>query len=559
VPADPTNPRGSARPKGPAATASHRAAIYARVSTGSQVEGTSLESQRDQCRAAAKLNGCTVTGEYVDAGVSGAKDSRPALDELLAAASAGQIEVVVIAKLDRLGRSLLHLLTLMQRLDALGVRVVSASDNIDTKTPAGRMMLQLLGVFAEFERERIRERSRDGARRRVEDGGFVCSIAPFGYRAVPDPSGRRGVVLDIEPAQARCIREIYRLLIGERTPIARAAQTLNASGHRTATGAQWTPDTLARWARGHTPATAAGLWRWNDLTVDIPAILTPEQASQWAAWRADTAVQQSDHGSYLLGGRVATPCGGRYHGRTVGSQTPVYACRRRLRTKASDPQRCGCVSIRVSALDEAVWSEIRTALTRPTALAALAREAAGAAHPQIGADTLGARIADAAEAIADIQRRIADEYQAAREDGFDAATARMMVQPLHTELKRSQADLSRLGKARAALTRLSTDNSQLQDVLDRVRGRIDDLDVEGKNQVLDALCVEVKVAGYEPCTECGGTGYQAMPAGVGRRWPPSCSSCQRMRQLPVVDVRITAPEALLDLVGDPQHVAAIAG
>lgn len=559
MPADQRKARGRARHNGPATAASHRAAIYARVSTGSQVDGTSIDSQRDQCRAAAKLNGCTVTGEYIDAGVSGAKDSRPALDELLAAAAAGQIDVVVIAKLDRLGRSLLHLLTLMQRLDALGVRVVSASDNIDTRTPAGRMMLQLLGVFAEFERERIRERSRDGARRRVEDGGFVSSTPPFGYRPVPDPSGRRGVVLDIEPAQGRCIREIYRLLVSERTPIARAARTLNADGHRSATGAPWTPETLARWARGHTPATAAGVWRWNDLTVEIPAILTPEQASQWAAWKADTAVQQSDHGSYLLGGRVATPCGGRYHGRTAGSQTPVYACRRRLTTKASDPQRCSCVSIRVSALDTAVWSEIRTALTRPAALAALAREAAGVAHPQIGADTLGARIAETAKAIADIQRRIANEYQEAREDGFDPATARMMVQPLHADLKRSQADLSRLGKARAALTRLSTDNSRLQRLLDRMRGRIGDLDVDGKQQVLDALSVEVHVTSYKPCGECGGTGYQAVPVGSGRRWPPSCPTCQRMRQLPVVDVRITAPEALLDLADDTQPAAAIAG
>lgn len=536
-----------------------RAAIYARVSTGSQVDGTSIDSQRDQCRTAAQIFGCTVTGEYVDAGVSGAKDSRPALDELLAAASAGTIDIVVVAKLDRLGRSLLHLLTLMKRFDALGVRVVSASDNIDTKTPAGRMMLQLLGVFAEFERERIRERSRDGVRRRVEDGGFVCSTPPYGYRTIPDPSGRRGVVLAIDPDQARCIREIYRLLVQQRTPLTGAVEILNRAGYRSSSGAPWTSATLARWARGDCPTTAAGTWRWSDLEVDIPSILTEQELHDWEAWKADTTLPQKDHGTYLLGGRVRTPCGGRYHGRTAGTQAPVYACRRRLTTRATDPHRCGCFSILIDALDNAVWSEVRNALMRPSSLAALAREAAGDGHPIIGANTLAARIEDVAGVIADLQHRIASEYQAARDDGFDATTARLMVQPLQADLKHAQTDLSRLGKARAALIRVAADSEQLQATLDRVRGRIDDLEVQGKQAVLDALAVEVSVTGYTPCPACDGSGYQPVSGKTGRGWPPRCETCLRMRQLPVVEVQITAPEALLVLTDDFEDAPAIAG
>lgn len=539
--------------------AGRRAAVYARVSTGSQVDGTSIDSQRDQCRAAARIFGCTVTGEYVDAGVSGAKDSRPALDEMLAAASAGTIDVVVVAKLDRLGRSLLHLLTLMKRLDTLGVRVVSASDNIDTKTPAGRMMLQLLGVFAEFERERIRERSRDGVRRRVEDGGFVCSTPPYGYRAVPDPSGRRGVVLAIDPTQAGCIREIYRLLVQQRTPLTRAVEILNNAGYRSSSGAPWTSATLARWARGDSPGTAAGTWRWNDVAVDIPAILTEQESRDWAAWKTDTTLPQTDHGTYLLGGRVSTPCGGRYHGRTTGTQAPVYACRRRLTTKATDPHRCACFSILVDALDRAVWSEVQNTLMRPSSLAALAREAAGEGHPVVGANTLAARIEDVAEVIADLQQRIANEYQAAREDGFDATTARLMVQPLHADLKQAQTDLSRLGKARSALVRVAADSQQLQATLERVRGRIDDLDTQGRQAVLDALAVEVRVTGYTACPACGGSGYQHISGTSGRGWPPRCKTCLRMRQLPVVEVQITAPEALLVLTDDLNGRPAIAG
>ncbi len=85
--------------------------------------------------------------------------------------------MVLVAELDRLGRSLLHLLSLIEHVNALGVGVISAYDGIDTKTPAGRMMLQLLGAFAEFERERLTERSRDGA-----------NAAGLPHRMAPAPS-----------------------------------------------------------------------------------------------------------------------------------------------------------------------------------------------------------------------------------------------------------------------------------------------------------------------------------------------------------------------------------
>jgi site-specific DNA recombinase len=110
---------------------------YLRVSTGGQVDSTTIGTQREQCQALARRHGLVLVGEYVDAGVSGAAASRPALDELLAAAMLGEVEVVLVAKLDRLGRSLLHLLGLIEHLNALGLRVVSASEGIDTKTRPG--------------------------------------------------------------------------------------------------------------------------------------------------------------------------------------------------------------------------------------------------------------------------------------------------------------------------------------------------------------------------------------------------------------------------------------
>src|SRR6266516_4974800 len=491
--------------------------------------------------AAAELHGLAVTGEFVDAGVSGARAARPALDELTAAAAGGEFEVLLVAKLDRLGRNLLHLLALMQRLDRLGIRVIAAGDSVDTRTPAGRLMLQLLGVFAEFERERIRERSRDGARRRVADGGFVESVPPFGYRPVPDPATGRGVVLDIDPAQAACIRDMYRLLVLDRTPVTRAAQLLNDAGHRTATGAAWTQLTLSRWARGDGPVTAAGTWRWNELTVALPAILTPGELDAWAAWKHDTRLPQPPPGKYLLAGRVHTPCGGRYHGRTAGTQTPVYACKRRLTTRASDPARCHCLPIPVDVLDDAIWTQVRAALANPNRLAELAQPQAGPTPPDIGADTLANTIADTAETIAGLQQKIADEYHAARHDRFDPATARLMVQPLQADLADAQRNLDRLTAVREALTTpdpstgARDDSQRLRDA----RAASSAFDAAAKQVVLEVLGVTVHVTGYDTCPTCHGTGYQPIPPGYGRHWPPSCPTCHRLRQVPRFTVQIT--------------------
>jgi len=326
--------------------------------------------------------------------------------------------------------------------------------------------------------------------------------------------------------------------------------------------AEWTQHTLSRWARGDGPATAAGEWRWNDIAVTIPAILTPEQHSEWAAWKADTALAQTNRGEYLLAGRAHTPCGGRYHGRTAGSQTPVYACKRRLTTKAGDPRRCACRSIRVDTLDDTVWPQVRAALTQPALPTASAEHVRDPNRPDIGGDTLSTGIAEAAHIIAQLQQAIAEEYQAAREDGYDPATARMMVQTLHADLKQAHDNLSRLSRVRAAITTIAgatSDPSGAQQTLEHARKRLDDLDVRSKQQVLDALGVTVQVTAYEQCAACGGSGYQPIPPGSGRHWPPSCPNCHRMRMTPEVTVHITAPQALLALTTHTSQSTATAG
>jgi len=526
-----------------------RCVIYARVSTAGQVEGTSLTGQLSACRETASRHGWEITAECVDAGESGASADRPALAEVMNSVESGAVEALIVYRLDRLARSTLHLLTLVQQLEAADVRLVSTSESIDTRTATGRMTMTVLGSVAELERETIRTRTREGVARRVAQGGWVSSTPPFGYRAVPDTrAGMRGVVLQIDPVQAAAIREMHRLLVVERRPLTQAAAALNAAGHVTATGRAWTRATLSTWARGAQPRTsAAGRWCWGATEVAIPAILTPDQVREWAAWQADTSVTQSSHGAYLLPGHLLTPCGRRYHGRTATGQVATYSCRHHLSTRVGTPESCGCTNISVAAADAAVWSEVARLLTDPAALAALAAEVTGIGEGP--GDTAGARAAEASRVAAEMQERVAAEYQDARDDGFDAVTARLMVRSVRAELQAAQAAMARLARARAAAQRQHVGADLLSHAVSGVQGRITELDLAGKRDVLRALEVQAQVTGYEACSECGGSGYRACPPGAARGFPPACHHCHKLRRLPVIQVVITAPEALIAVEG----------
>ena len=167
-------------------TKSPRAALYARVSTTGHGQDVGL--QLDELQAVARQRGWQVAHEYVDDGISGTVTERPGLDAMLDAARRGKIDLVVVWKLDRLGRSLQHLLQILDELQHLGVGFISLRDaGMDTTSPSGRLMFQLMGAFAEFERAMIRERVIAGVRR-AQAAGKHC--------------GRPRVEMDLRPARA---------------------------------------------------------------------------------------------------------------------------------------------------------------------------------------------------------------------------------------------------------------------------------------------------------------------------------------------------------------------
>lgn len=142
-------------------------AIYARVSTANN--GQDPETQLLPLREYAKARTFEIYREYVDV-ASGVKEKRPSLDELLIDARKRKFDAVVVWKLDRLGRSLKHLITLIEEFQALGIQFISYTEGMDTTTPAGKLLFNVIGAIAGFERDLIRERVKAGLQRARTQG-----------------------------------------------------------------------------------------------------------------------------------------------------------------------------------------------------------------------------------------------------------------------------------------------------------------------------------------------------------------------------------------------------
>lgn len=157
-----------------------RVAIYARVSTQEQAEnGNSLDFQIEKLKAYCQLHEYKIVGEYVDAGVSGAKSERPALNKLKK--DIDKIDIVLIYKLDRLSRSIKDTMNLIEDLfKPNDVNLISLSENFDTSQAMGMATIGMLSTFAQLERETIKERMMAGKQQAVKNGKYL-SMAPFGY------------------------------------------------------------------------------------------------------------------------------------------------------------------------------------------------------------------------------------------------------------------------------------------------------------------------------------------------------------------------------------------
>lgn len=190
----------------------NRAAIYARVSTTDQNPNLQL----DELGQYAEARGFNVIGRFIDQGISGARARRPQLDALMNAAKRREFDALLVWKLDRLARSVRHLTAVAGELEALGVDLIVPGQAIDTSTPTGRLLFNMLGSIAEFERDLIRERVVAGMKAAQRRGKVVG-------RPKRLQRDQRERITRLRSA-GRSLREVAKLLGVSKSTVARALQ-----------------------------------------------------------------------------------------------------------------------------------------------------------------------------------------------------------------------------------------------------------------------------------------------------------------------------------------------
>jgi site-specific DNA recombinase len=209
---------------------------YVRVSTDRQAsEGVSLEAQAEKIRQMAQLRDFELIDIVVDAGESAKDTNRPGLQRVLAMVDARLIDAVVILKLDRLTRSVRDLGNMMDRFGRRGVALISVNESLDTQSPAGRLVLNIMTSVAQWEREAIGERTTTALAHKRAKGEKLGGACPYGFDAV-ERGGRKHLV----PNEGeRRVLETMRQMKAAGRSYQQIADALNASELFTKEGKPW--------------------------------------------------------------------------------------------------------------------------------------------------------------------------------------------------------------------------------------------------------------------------------------------------------------------------------
>jgi site-specific DNA recombinase len=223
------------------------ARAYIRVSTEEQAaSGYSLAAQRERLESFARSQGWALAHVYEDDGYSAKDTNRPALQQLLADAAAG--EVILVYKLDRLTRSVLDLYDLMKTFDERRLLFKSATEEFNTTTSHGRLMITLVAVLAQWERETIAERVKMGRQKKAANGEWPGGPVPFGYVGRPGKirSGRQLIRLEPDPDRAHLVRAIFERYLAGHGVRSLCLWLNDELGVRTAGGRRWQVTALTR-------------------------------------------------------------------------------------------------------------------------------------------------------------------------------------------------------------------------------------------------------------------------------------------------------------------------
>ena len=408
----------------------------------------------------------------------------------------GNVDVIVVAKLDRFTRSSRHLANAMAELEDLGVGFASLAESVDSTTASGRMFRTLLGAFAEFERERITERMMEGHRRIIEAGGWTGGPPPFGYRAVSSGTMKK-LALD-DGGEAETVRLAVSMVVDQGCSAYEAAKRLNALGKGPRRAARWSHQNLRRVLLDET---IAGRWKWGKqsdrvetVTVPIPPIIDVDRFDDLQRVLALTATgPQERRRDYPLTGRVNSVCGSTFTGAWRKDRLRrYYRCRNHrppYSGEATGP--CGCRSLVADDIETVVWETIVNVLSEPDRLLALAAEYLGERASQVPIER---------SQNDEIERKIADLETAAGErvtDGLKAGIDPKLLKAAADTINQELDSLRRHRDQLATWAKASADQSdrmrKLWKVAQTAHQRLGTLNIRERKHVLELLDIRAAV------------------------------------------------------------------
>jgi site-specific DNA recombinase len=384
--------------------------VYVRVSTEEQRERQSIVTQREFASRYCDLHELVVYETYADDGISGTVpvENRPGTIRLLEDARKGKFDQLLVYKLDRLGRETLLILKAVDELKKRGVRVRSMTEEFDSATATGNLMLTLLSGFAAHEREVIRERSVAGTNRLAEAGAWLGGVVQFGYRK----EGERGqgrIVINDEPmggmeiSEAEIVRTIYRMCATEKKSCQKVADHLNRSGIPCGSG-----EATRESGAGKRNRRIASIWRpyhvrnmivsrtymgqhlfgkrsnnkaRKVIVRDVPAIVSENdwEAAQQVLASNRIMAKRNGREPYLLKGLIKCGlCGLTFSGMRIARQHDhYYRCNGRQQARGLygiSGRKCPARTLNGDYVERLVWADIESFLRNPGAILERLRE-----------------------------------------------------------------------------------------------------------------------------------------------------------------------------------------
>ena len=467
-----------------------RIATYTRISTDEVNQPYSLGAQSERLASyIASQDDWELAATFTDQ-ISGAKLERPGLNSALRAAKAGRFDLLLVYRVDRLSRSVRGLAEVLETLDTAGVGFRSATEPFDTTAPAGRMMVQMLGVFAEFERSTIIDRVIAGMERKAALGGWCGGHEPFGYRAVKS-EGR----LDADETEAPLIPVIFDLYANKQLGSHAIANWLADAGLCTRSGKPWSYKSVLTVLRNRTylgQVHFRGTWSESSHPPLVEASLFDTAQAILIERGEDVSKRAANSSEYLLTGLVVCgTCGSRFTGTAATGRTATYryyTCGSRQRYGS---KTCSADRLPAEALDDAVVRSLLAAYEDTDLFATAVAEAHGRA--QLGHSRHQGELAALDAELAKVDAGI-DRYLRAFETGaMPEAICGTRVKALGSQSTALRARREVLSDEMAEADLTAPSPEELSALRDRVAEALASGDPAPVKTLLQALIHEIRV------------------------------------------------------------------